>query len=94
MDLSIEKKIREQYIFLIKFFDFFFQERTKKSGHKLTTLCVETFSFDGIGAKEKVTKRKRRKVVSTSAEVAQGSAFGNRKPLKRHDLNFEIGVCA
>ena len=29
--------------------------------------------------------------VSTSAEVDQGSAFGNRKPLKRLDLNFNMG---
>ena len=30
--------------------------------------------------------------VSTSAEVDQGSAFGNRKPLKRLDLNFIMGL--
>ena len=28
--------------------------------------------------------------ISTSAEVDQGSAFGNRKPLKRLDLNFNM----
>ena len=44
------------------------------------------------GTKEKA-KQKENAVwgTSPSAEGDQGSAFGNRKPLKRLDLNFKTG---
>ena len=44
------------------------------------------------GAREKLTKENAVNGVSPSAEGDQGSAFGNRKPLKRLDLNFPISL--
>ena len=44
------------------------------------------------GAREKLTKENAVWGVSPSAEGDQGSAFGNRKPLKRLDLNFPISL--
>jgi hypothetical protein len=38
--------------------------------------------------REKLVKEKRRFRISLSAESDQGSAFGNRKPLKRLERNF------
>ena len=45
------------------------------------------FSFDTIGAKEKLSKENAG-FISPSAEGDQGSAFGNRKLLKKLDPNF------
>ena len=43
------------------------------------------------GAREKLTKENAG-FISPSAEGDQGSAFGNRKPLKRLDPNFPISM--
>ena len=52
-----------------------------------------TFSFDHVGAKEKVAKRKAPQRISPLARGGQGSAYGNRKPLKRLERNFKKGWC-
>ena len=50
----------------------------------------QRFFFGTTGAKKKLSKKKMPlRGVSLSAESDQGSAFGNRKPLKRLDLNFK-----
>ena len=50
------------------------------------------FFFGTEGAKKKLCKKKAPFWgVSPSAEGDQGSAFGNRKPLKRLEPNFKTG---
>ena len=45
------------------------------------------------GTKEKAKQKENAvKGISPPAGGDQGSAFGNRKPLKRLDLNFKTGV--
>ena len=55
-------------------------------------VALALFLLPIAGTKEKA-KQKENAVrgISPSAEGDQGSAFGNRKPLKRLDLNFKTG---
>ena len=49
-----------------------------------------SFFFDCARHKEKRYKKRNAESISLPAGSDQGSAFGNRKPLKRLDLNLKI----
>ena len=55
---------------------------------------LATFSFDHIGAKEKVNKKKSAEDISRSAEREEGFAPPPHKLLKKLDQNFSNWVCA
>jgi len=60
----------------------------------LTTITsdrLSAFSFDSKGAKEKAwQKENTERGISLVATSDQGSAFGNRKLLKKFDQNFLV----
>ncbi|MBE6621014.1 MAG: hypothetical protein E7625_06610 [Ruminococcaceae bacterium] len=49
---------------------------------------MPTFSFGTRGAKEKVIKKKTPRTFRSLRRATKGSAFGNRKLLKKLDQNF------